>query len=85
MESAMIRPAAQSADEYIDDLLITAKIKAAVVHDLHLESHEMHIATFQGKVQMTGFVSAYSHIDQAVALASKVAGVTAVSSRMQLR
>jgi len=78
-------PQAENVSDYLDDLLITAKIKAAVVRDLHLKSHEMQIATFQGKVQLSGFVSSYSHIDQTVSLARKVSGVRAVSSIMQLK
>lgn len=75
----------KKAGDDIADQLITAEIKDALVRDLHLAAHEMHIATLKGKVRLTGFVSSYSHIDQTVALASRVAGVKAVCSVMQLK
>ena len=56
----------QSASEYIDDAVITTKVKAALFNDPDLSAAEINVETYNGEVQLSGFVSTPSQISQAV-------------------
>lgn len=71
--------------EYIDDTVITTKVKAAIFKDTTLKSSEINVETFKGEVQLSGFVNSREDIDMAVARASNVAGVRSVVNSMRLR
>jgi osmotically-inducible protein OsmY len=75
----------ESTGEYIDDSLITAKVKTAIFDDASLKSAEINVETFKGVVQLTGFVSTRANIDRAVAIARGVKGVTSVRNDMRLK
>jgi len=74
-----------STGEYIDDTVITGKIKAEIFNDANLKSAEINVETFKGRVQLSGFVSSRADMDRAVALARAVDGVTSVSNDMKLK
>lgn len=71
--------------EYIDDTVITTKVKAAIFNDDELRASEVNVETFRGRVQLSGFVSSQDHIDRAVRIAGDVEGVTEVTNSMRLR
>ncbi len=75
----------ESAGEYIDDSVITAKVKTAIFDDASLKSAEINVETYKGVVQLTGFVSSRASIDRAVAVARGVKGVTSVRNDMRLK
>lgn len=75
----------EGVGEYIDDSVITAKVKAAVLNDENLKSSEINVETFKGVVQLSGFVSSESDISKAVDLARKVNGVKSVKNDMHLK
>ena len=75
----------ESTGEYIDDTVITARVKAAIFDDASLKSAEINVETFKGVVQLTGFVSTRANIDRAVALARGVKGVASVRNDMRLK
>lgn len=70
----------QSASEYIDDAVITTKVKAALFNDPDLSAAETTSKTYNGEVQLSGFVSTQSQINQAVQVAKKVEGVRKVKT-----
>ncbi len=74
-----------STGEYIDDSVITTKVKAAVFDDPTLTSAEINVETFKGAVQLSGFVGSYAEINRAVVLARGVEGVTAVTNDMKVK
>lgn len=78
-------PRSESTGQYIDDTVITTKVKAAVFDDPALKSTEINVETFKGQVQLSGFVSSQTAIDRAVQIASRVDGVRGVTNRMQLK
>ena len=89
-KSANEKPTAQptkkeSADAYVDDAVITAKVKAAVLEESSLKSAEINVETNKGIVQLTGFVSSRAAIDKAVAVARSVKGVTSVKNDMTVK
>jgi len=75
----------QGADEYIDDTMITAKVKAAFLNDPVTKVLEINVETYEGEVQLSGFVSSQEAIDRAVELTRNVKGVTSVKNDMLLR
>lgn len=75
----------ESAGEYIDDAVITAKVKAAVLEEPSLKSAEINVETFKGTVQLTGFVRSRADIDKAVKVAKGVKGVKSVKNDMILK
>lgn len=75
----------ESTGQYIDDTAITTKVKAAILNDPALKSAEINVETFKGRVQLSGFVTSKSNIDQAVAVTRAVPGVTSVANDMRLK
>ena len=75
----------EGTGEYVDDSVITTKVKAAVFNDPSLKSAEINVETFKGRVQLSGFVNSQSDINQAVAVARSVKGVTSVTNDMRLK
>ena len=78
-------PTREGTGEYVDDTVITTKVKAAVINDASLKSAEINVETFKGRVQLSGFVRSQANIDQAVALARGTKGVTSVANDMRLK
>ena len=74
-----------SAAEYIDDAVITTKVKAALLGDPDLSAAEINVETYNGEVQLSGFVSTKAQIAQAVKTARSVDGVRAVKNSLQLK
>ena len=75
----------EGTGEYIDDSVITTKVKAAVFRDPALKSAEINVETFKGVVQMSGFVNSQYDINKAVEIARSVKGVTSVKNDMRLK
>jgi osmotically-inducible protein OsmY len=72
----------ESAGEYVDDSVITGKVKAAIFENSSLKSAEINVETYKGIVQLTGFVKSRADIKKAVKLARAVKGVTSVKNDM---
>ncbi len=75
----------ESTGQYVDDAVITAKVKAQILEEPGLKSAEINVETFKGVVQLSGFVSSAASMDKAVAVARGVKGVTAVKNDMRLK
>lgn len=75
----------EGTSEYVDDTVITTKVKAAVLNDPKLKSAEINVETFKGKVQLSGFVSSQADINEAVGVARSVKGVVSVTNSMRLK
>ncbi len=78
-------PKQEGTGEYIDDTVITAKVKAAIVDDPALKVSEINVETFKGRVQLSGFVSSQAQLTRAVEVARKVKGVKSVANDMRLK
>jgi len=77
--------AKESPGEYVDDAVITAKVKAAVLEEPSLKSAEINVETFKGTVQLTGFVGSRADIGKAAELARGIKGVKSVKNDMILK
>jgi hyperosmotically inducible protein len=75
----------ESAGEYLDDSVITTRVKTAVFNEETLKSSEINVETYKGVVQLSGFVSSQADINRAVEVAHGVKGVTSVQNNMQLK
>lgn len=75
----------EGTGEYIDDSVITTKVKAAVLNEESLKSAEINVETFKGVVQLSGFVSTQTDINKAVEVARGVKGVTSVKNDMRVK
>ena len=71
--------------EYIDDTVITTKVKAAIIGESTLKSSEINVETFKGVVQLSGFVSSQAEIDLAVQVAKGIGGVKSVQNDMHVK
>lgn len=74
-----------STGEYIDDSVITTKVKAAILDDKTLKVAEINVETFKGVVQLSGFVNSQGDINHAVDVARGVGGVKSVKNDMRVK
>ena len=75
----------EGTGEYVDDSVITAKVKAAIFNDSTLKVNEINVETFKGVVQLSGFVRSQTDINKAVQIARGVAGVKSVKNDMRIK
>jgi osmotically-inducible protein OsmY len=75
----------EGTGEYLDDTIVTSKVKAAVLNEPSLKSAEINVETFKGVVQLSGFVSTEANIQKAVEVAHSVNGVTSVKNDMRVK
>jgi len=78
-------PQKEGTGEYVDDTVITTKVKAAILNEPSLKVAEINVETFKGRVQLSGFVKTRADMTKAVEVARKVNGVTSVSNDMRLK
>jgi len=75
----------EATGQYVDDSVITSKVKAAILEEPSLSSAEINVETFKGVVQLSGFVSSKADIAKAVSVAGTVGGVKTVKNDMRLK
>jgi osmotically-inducible protein OsmY len=75
----------EGTGEYMDDTVITGKVKSAIFEEPTLKSAEINVETFKGVVQLSGFVSSQGMEDKAVAVARNVGGVKSVKNDMRVK
>jgi osmotically-inducible protein OsmY len=75
----------QPVGEYIDDSVITAKVKAAIAGDPDVSVLEVSVETYDGEVQLSGYVSTQAQANKAVEIARGVSGVKRVRNDMRIR
>lgn len=78
-------PTQEGTGEYVDDTVITTKVKAAIFGEPTLKSTEIKVETFKGVVQLSGFVSSAAAENKAVELARSVKGVKSVKDDMRIK
>lgn len=75
----------KTAGEFVDDSVITTRIKAAFIEDPELKVTEIQVETYKGVVQLSGFVRSNAMAQRAVEVARGVNGVKSVKNDMRLR
>ncbi len=71
-----------STGEYIDDTVITTKVKSLLAADDFLKSFQVSVETFKGTVQLSGFVDSHQAVNRAAEITRDVKGVRAVKNNL---
>lgn len=75
-------PTRESTGEYVDDTVITTKVKSLLAEDNFLKSFQIGVETYQGTVQLSGFVNSRQAVDKADQITKGVKGVKAVKNNL---
>jgi osmotically-inducible protein OsmY len=75
----------EGTGEYVDDSVITSRVKAAILQEPNLNSAEINVETFKGVVQLSGFVASRADINKAVEVTRSISGVSSVKNDMRLK
>ena len=75
----------ESTGGYLDDSVVTTKVKSAILNDPDLKVLQINVETFKGVVQLSGFVDSKAMMARAVEVTRGVAGVMSVKDDMRLR
>ena len=75
----------ESTGEYVDDSVITTKVKSLLAADDFLKSFDISVETFKGTVQLSGFVSSQAAVDKAIQITRGVGGVKSVKNSLVVK
>lgn len=75
----------EGTGEYVDDSVITTKVKAGIFNEPSLKSTEINVETFKGTVQLSGFVAQPDDMAKAAEIARNVKGVKAVKNDIHVK
>ena len=75
----------EGAGEYVDDSVITTKVKALLAEDDFLKSFQISVETYKGTVQLSGFVDSQKAVDKAGEIARGVKGVKSVKNNLNVK
>jgi osmotically-inducible protein OsmY len=75
----------ESTGEYVDDSVITTKVKSMLAADDFLKSFEISVETYKGIVQLSGFVDSQKAVDKAGEIARGVKGVKSVKNNLNVK
>jgi hyperosmotically inducible protein len=78
-------PPATSVGTEIDDSVVTARVKSALLADPDIKSLDFKVETRKGEVQLSGFVDSQMQIDHATDVTRAVAGVRIIDNKMSLK
>jgi len=70
----------ESTGQYMDDSVITTKVKAAIFDEATLKTLQINVKTFKGVVQLSGFVDSAQSVTKAGEVAGRVDGVKEVKN-----
>ena len=70
----------ESTGEYVDDSVLTTKVKAAILDEATLKTLQINVQTFKGVVQLSGFVDSAEHVARAGEVAAGIHGVREVKN-----
>lgn len=73
------------AGRYLDDSMITAKVKAALVRDPVVSAFAVSVETYKGIVLLSGFVQNGSQARRAAEIAAAVQGVVNVKNALAIK
>ena len=72
----------ESTGEYVDDSVITNKVKALLAEDDFLKSFQISVESFKGTVQLRGFVNSQKAVDKAGEITRSVKGVKSIKNNL---
>jgi osmotically-inducible protein OsmY len=74
-----------STGEYIDDSVITTRVKTAIFNEPSLKVAQINVETYRSVVQLSGFVASSDNIALAGSVARGVKGVDGVRNDIRVR
>jgi osmotically-inducible protein OsmY len=75
----------EGAGDYVEDSVITTKVKAALIEEPALKSTDIKVITTKGVVQLSGFVGTAAAVDKAAVVAAGVKGATSVKNDLVVK
>ena len=75
----------EGTGEYVDDSVITTKVKSQLAGDDFLKSFEITVETYKGIVQLSGFVDSQNTVDRAGQITRGVQGVSSVKNNLNVK
>lgn len=74
-----------STGEYIDDTVVTSRVKSALLNDPAVSGIAINVETYKGTVQLSGFVKTVAERNRAVHVSRTVPGVKRVQNDILIR
>ncbi len=78
----IVKAAKEGAGAYLDDSVITTKVKSLLAKDEALKAFEINVETYNGIVQLSGFVNSKATAEKAGKIAGRVKGVKSVKNNL---
>jgi len=75
----------ESTGQYVDDSVITTKVKTAIFNEESLKTLQISVKTYQGVVQLSGFVDSAKSVSKAGEVARRVDNVVAVKNDLLVK
>ncbi|MGV8057804.1 MAG: BON domain-containing protein [Smithellaceae bacterium] len=75
----------ESTGEFVDDSVITTKVKSLLAKDDFLKSFQISVETYKGTVQLSGFVDSQKAVDKATEITSSVKWVKSVKNNLVVK
>jgi hyperosmotically inducible protein len=84
-ETAGMPAASTTVGTEIDDTVVTASVKSALIADADVRGFDLKVETRKGLVQLSGFVDDQKQIDRAIAVTQSVSGVKSIENNISLK
>jgi len=84
-ETTVAPGATTTVGNEIDDSVLTARVKSALLADPEVKSVDFKVETRKGDVQLSGFVDSPAQVDRASAVAKGVPGVKSVLNNVDIK
>jgi hyperosmotically inducible protein len=78
-------PKHEGTGEYVDDSVITTKVKSLLAADDFLKSFQISVETYKGIVQLSGFVNSQQAVDKAGEITRSVKGVKSLKNNLVVK
>jgi osmotically-inducible protein OsmY len=75
----------ETTSEYVDDSMITTKVKTALLEESSLKSLDIKVVTEKGVVTLSGAVTSKADIIKAGEIAQGVKGVKTIMNQLQVK
>jgi osmotically-inducible protein OsmY len=75
----------ETTGQYLDDSVITTKVKAAIFNEPSLKMLQINVKTYKGQAQLSGFVDSAQSVNKAGEIAGHVEGVGSVKNDLLVK
>ena len=75
----------RSIGTVVDDSIVSARVKSALIADPAVNGFDFKIATRKGEVQISGFADSELQVERAITIARSVEGVKSIDNKVALK